>query len=82
MIIIEITEKTIFAYMDYTFMIFDRNKLICLSDEVGHAWAGGKSIKDPKKAPIDIIKRGTCYHNAIMMKLIEIADKKQQTPED
>jgi hypothetical protein len=78
--IIKITKKHIYCYIDYTFVIFDCNKLIIGAQIVGVSWAAGKAPKSPFNAPLDEIRKDTCYHNMITMTLINyVEDKYVQT---
>lgn len=70
--IVRITENEIFYYSDYTFMMFNCNSLITGTETVGVSWAVGKS-KIPEDIPTNIIKKDTCYHNGLMIELIDIA---------
>ena len=72
--IVKITENEIFYYSDYTFMMFNCNSLITGAETIGVAWPVGK-CKIPHITPTDIIKKDTCYHNGLMLELIDIARK-------
>ena len=82
--IIEIDGNYIYAYMDGTFCIFSKNKVITGADVVGHAWAGGKAVgdKNPSNAPVNEIKKDTCYHNGLNMAFIKMAEAEVATPEN
>jgi len=70
MVITQTTKTNIYCYHDYTFLIFGINSLIVGADEIGVAWAAGKA-NTPMKAPLNIIKKDSCYHNILTSYLIE-----------
>lgn len=72
--IVKITEDKIFYYSDYTFMMFNCNSLITGAEIVGQAWPIGKG-KESHMVSTSIIKKDTCYHNGLMIELIDIARK-------
>ncbi len=69
--ITQVTKNEIFMYHDYTFMIFLRDALVSGAEIVGYAWAAGKARKCPKDAPVGTIKKDTCYHQILILTLIE-----------
>ena len=77
MVIVKIDAQHIYAYVDETFVIFDRNKLITNADSVGTAWAAGKARKTQKAKdmPIGEFAPGSCYHNMIIAALLKSAEK-------
>ena len=75
MIITKITAQHIYAYVDETFVIFDRDKLIIGADVVGTSWAAGKTRKgqNSKDMPIANFGMKCCYTEMLMSELLKIA---------
>ena len=71
MTIVEVTKKEIFCYHDYEFHIFDRDALVDGSEIVGVCWPGGKSRTSPVDVTPGNIRRGTPYHQILIMTLLE-----------
>jgi hypothetical protein len=69
--IIEIQKEQIFAYVDDTFMLFNRHKLLTGAKEVGVLWAAGKCSTNPLKVPTETIPKDSCYHHMLVTALIK-----------
>ncbi len=72
--IVKITKKEIFCYLDYEFMIFNRQYMMSGQEIVGVVWAGGKYKQSPKHVSTADITKGSTYYTILIMKLIEIAE--------
>lgn len=77
MVITKITAQHIFAYVDETFVIFDRDKLIIGADIVGTAWPAGKTKKGQTSQHIPASDFGykCCYTEMLVSELIKRAEK-------
>lgn len=71
--ILKIEKDTIFAFNDFSFMVFDRNSIISSTKDtiIGYSWAIPSGIESASKPEsIQVIKSGSNYHNMLNMTLL------------